>query len=93
MEMTRNAEIKPKQGAPGVSIAEIKLEILAFQERIQKAQQRLETMPTTYLPYPEYKKVQKKGKALRSEITHVKGLIRLAREGIKDRETGRIPMN
>ena len=36
MEMTSNAELNLKQGAPGVSITAIRMDILGFEERIRK---------------------------------------------------------
>ena len=55
-----------------------------WQARLDKAQQVLVELPKGRLPYPEHKKREKRRRQNEAEIQHVKGLFRIAREGLRE---------
>lgn len=69
-----------------ITIADIEKDIENFKNRIFTAQSKLELLPVGFLPFTEHKKREKRRYDMESEIEHVEGLIRLAREGIAIRQ-------
>lgn len=72
---------------------DIQTYIMIYQQRLDQARAKLESLPGGYLPYPEFKKREKQRQSLQAEIEHVRNLMRLAQEGIAIRiieETNKI---
>jgi hypothetical protein len=64
--------------------AEIKQDILEFQDRISAARQKLADLPEGYLPYSERRKREKKRKDLEDNIRHVEKMISIATEALNE---------
>ena len=61
---------------------DIRKDIMGFEERIRKAQNKLDMIPNGYLQYNEHRKREAARQAYADEIAHVKRLIGYAREAL-----------
>lgn len=66
-----------------ITISDIEADIAGYKARIQAAQDQLAGLPTGRLPYQAHRKREKVRKDAQAEITHCKGLIAYAEEGIR----------
>lgn len=71
-----------------LTIEDIKRDIAGFEDRIQKAQDQLHSLPEGYLPFKDHKAREKRRRDLQGEIQHATQLIAYAYEGIKIRQNG-----
>ncbi len=61
---------------------DIQQDILGYQERIRTAQQKIAALPKNAPGSQERKRIKYKRRVLEQEISHVKGLIRIAKEAL-----------
>ena len=67
-----------------LSIEDIKQDIEGFRNRISVAREKLTSLSTGYLSYPEHKKREKIRLGLENEIEHVRNLIKIARQALTE---------
>ena len=63
---------------------QIEQDFKQWQARLDKAQRVLVELPKGRLPYPEHKRRENRRQQNESEIQHLKGLFRIAREGLRE---------